>query len=92
MDARVALYSEEAEEELLQGRPDFVLDAIDNIDTKVALLAACRHRGIPILCCAGAGACSTELLLWAGPQGSGCRPVQTFGVLSSAGYTNRRLQ
>ncbi|CAK0785696.1 hypothetical protein CVIRNUC_008907 [Coccomyxa viridis] len=56
VDARVAMYSEEAEESLLEGRPDFVLDAIDNIDTKVALLAACKRRGIPVLCAAGAGA------------------------------------
>ena len=55
VDARVAMYSEEAEDELLQGSPDFVLDAIDNIDTKVALLAACKRRGIPVLCAAGAG-------------------------------------
>ena len=55
VDARVAMYSEEAEEALLEGRPDFVLDAIDNIDTKVALLAACKRRGIPVLCAAGAG-------------------------------------
>jgi tRNA A37 threonylcarbamoyladenosine dehydratase len=42
--------------ELLSGNPDFVLDAIDNIDTKVALLAAAKERGIPVLCVAGAGA------------------------------------
>jgi len=55
VDARVAMYSEEDEEALLEGSPDFVLDAIDNIDTKVALLAACKRRGIPVLCAAGAG-------------------------------------
>ena len=44
-----------AEEELLGGVPSCVLDCIDNIDTKVALLAACHRRGIPVLCCAGAG-------------------------------------
>ena len=55
VDARVAMYSEEAEGDLLQGNPDFVLDAIDNIDTKVALLVACKRRGIPVLCAAGAG-------------------------------------
>ena len=56
VDARVAMYSEEAEADLLAGSPNFVLDAIDNIDTKVALLAACKRRGIPVLCAAGAGA------------------------------------
>lgn len=29
------MYTAEAEEGLLAGNPDFVLDAIDNIDTKV---------------------------------------------------------
>ena len=55
LDARVAMYSDEAENLLLEGRPDFVLDAIDNLDTKIALLAACKRRGIPVLCVAGAG-------------------------------------
>eukprot|EP00879_Flechtneria_rotunda_P027469 GHRR01029429.1.p1 GENE.GHRR01029429.1~~GHRR01029429.1.p1 ORF type:complete len:288 (+),score=80.11 GHRR01029429.1:984-1847(+) len=43
-------------EQLLVGQPDFVLDAIDNIHTKVALLAACKQRDISVLCVAGAGA------------------------------------
>lgn len=30
----VEMYTAEAEERLLGGRPDYVLDAIDNIDTK----------------------------------------------------------
>ena len=30
------MYTEEAEEALLGGHPDFVLDAIDNINTKVS--------------------------------------------------------
>lgn len=29
------MYTEETEEHILAGNPDFVLDAIDNIDTKV---------------------------------------------------------
>lgn len=37
MEPVVAMYTAEAEEELLGGSPDFVLDAIDNIDTKVGL-------------------------------------------------------
>ncbi|KAL4854230.1 tRNA threonylcarbamoyladenosine dehydratase [Chlorella vulgaris] len=56
VEARVQMYTREGEEALLGGGPDFVIDAIDNIDTKVDLLAACKRRGIPMLCCAGAGA------------------------------------
>lgn len=35
LEPLVEMYTPEAEERLLGGQPDFVLDAIDNIDTKV---------------------------------------------------------
>jgi molybdopterin/thiamine biosynthesis adenylyltransferase len=50
------MYTDDTEESILSGRPDYVIDAIDNIDTKVSLLAACKRRNIPVLCVAGAGA------------------------------------
>ncbi|OVA11587.1 UBA/THIF-type NAD/FAD binding fold [Macleaya cordata] len=56
IDARVQLYDASSEEEILSGQPDFVLDCIDNIDTKVALLAACVRRGLKVLSATGAGA------------------------------------
>ncbi|XP_038974919.1 tRNA threonylcarbamoyladenosine dehydratase 2-like isoform X1 [Phoenix dactylifera] len=56
VEARVQLYDASSEEEILSGRPDFVLDCIDNIDTKVALLAACVRRGLRVLSAMGAGA------------------------------------
>ncbi|KAF8378813.1 hypothetical protein HHK36_030162 [Tetracentron sinense] len=56
IDARVQLYDASSEEEILSGQPDFVLDCIDNIDTKVALLAACIRRGLKVLSATGAGA------------------------------------
>jgi len=77
------MYTEAAEEQLLGGKPDFVLDAIDNIDTKVALLAACYRRSIPVLSSAGAGEapnyhCSVE--------GQKCKsPVTVFH--KSKGYS-----
>jgi tRNA threonylcarbamoyladenosine dehydratase len=52
----VQMYNDDTEDLILSGRPDFVLDAIDNIETKVSLLAACKRRGIPVLAVAGAGA------------------------------------
>ncbi|XP_057972265.1 tRNA threonylcarbamoyladenosine dehydratase isoform X2 [Malania oleifera] len=55
-DAKVLLYDASTEEEILSGQPDFVLDCIDNIETKVALLAACVHRGLKVLSATGAGA------------------------------------
>ncbi|XXG53610.1 hypothetical protein AAC387_Pa03g1685 [Persea americana] len=56
IDAKVQLYDTSSEEEVLSGHPDFVLDCIDNIDTKVALLAACVRRGLRVLSATGAGA------------------------------------
>ncbi|KAL6228340.1 hypothetical protein ACLB2K_002290 [Fragaria x ananassa] len=56
IEAKVLLYNVSSEEEILSGHPDFVLDCIDNIDTKVALLAACVHRGLKVLSATGAGA------------------------------------
>lgn len=56
LDVRVAMYEQSAEEQLLGGEPDFVVDCIDNIDTKVQLLAACVRRKVRVLACGGAGA------------------------------------
>ena len=38
------------------GKPDYVLDCIDNIDTKVALLKYCHEHSIRVVCAMGAGA------------------------------------
>ncbi|XP_021298061.1 tRNA threonylcarbamoyladenosine dehydratase isoform X2 [Herrania umbratica] len=56
IEAKVLLYDVSSEEEILSGNPDFILDCIDNIDTKVALLAACVRRGLKVLSATGAGA------------------------------------
>ncbi|GLI59189.1 hypothetical protein VaNZ11_001023 [Volvox africanus] len=56
IEAVVEMYTAEREQALLSGQPDFVVDAIDNIDTKVALVAACHRRGLRVLSVAGAGA------------------------------------
>ncbi|XP_073040741.1 tRNA threonylcarbamoyladenosine dehydratase isoform X1 [Primulina eburnea] len=56
VDARVLLFDSSSEDEILSGHPDFVLDCIDNIDTKVSLLAACVRRGLKVLSATGAGA------------------------------------
>ena len=56
LEDRNMMYEKAVENELLGDDPDFVVDCIDNIDTKVELLAACVRRGIPVLACGGAGA------------------------------------
>ncbi|KAB1211340.1 hypothetical protein CJ030_MR6G021470 [Morella rubra] len=53
IDSRVLLYDASSEEEILSGNPDFVLDCIDNIDTKVTFLPT---RGLKVLSATGAGA------------------------------------
>ncbi len=51
-----AFYNAETSETLLAERPDFVVDAIDNITAKCHLIATCRERGIPLVSSAGAAA------------------------------------
>ncbi len=47
-------YSGKTSEVLLARRPDFVVDAIDNVTAKCHLLAECRQRGIPVVSSLGA--------------------------------------
>jgi tRNA threonylcarbamoyladenosine dehydratase len=58
-DCRNELFSEKTAEHQLEphnGRkPDFVIDAIDNIDSKVSLLHYCHRNGIPVVSSMGAG-------------------------------------
>lgn len=59
-DCRNELFSEKsAEVQLAPGkdgeRPDYVVDAIDNIDSKVALLHYCHTNSIPVISSMGAG-------------------------------------
>ena len=56
IEAKVMLYERSREELLLGGHPDFVVDCIDNVETKVDLLAACVWRNIQVIACGGAGA------------------------------------
>ncbi|KAG0200097.1 hypothetical protein BGX33_011222 [Mortierella sp. NVP41] len=56
VDARVELFQEDCAEELLSGNPDYVVDAIDNINTKLALLKFCFDHKIPVMSSMGAGA------------------------------------
>ncbi len=42
-------------EEIFARRPDYVIDAIDNITAKAHLVDYCRAQGIPIVVCTGSG-------------------------------------
>lgn len=60
-DLRQEMYEERIAPSLLgpwegAGRqPDFVVDAIDNLETKVSLLKFCYGRGLPVISAMGAG-------------------------------------
>lgn len=57
------LWNKNSAEQLLlggkYGRPDYVIDCIDNIDTKVDLLAYCYENKLPVICSGGA-ACKSD--------------------------------
>ena len=58
--ALVKFYNETTSEEILGAtadapKPDFVIDAIDNVTAKCHLLASCRDRGIPVVSSSGSG-------------------------------------
>jgi tRNA threonylcarbamoyladenosine dehydratase len=56
IDPIARFYDAGSSDELLTGRIDFVLDAIDNITAKAHLIATCIERGIPIASSMGAAA------------------------------------
>ncbi|KAI3636988.1 hypothetical protein MIR68_005255 [Amoeboaphelidium protococcarum] len=49
VDAKVQLFLMDAAEQLLKGNPQYVIDCIDNIDTKVDLLRYCYDSGIKVI-------------------------------------------
>lgn len=55
VDIKIGLWRKGESESWLDGA-DYVVDAIDNIDTKVDLLTHCRKSGIKVFASMGAGA------------------------------------
>ncbi|KAJ1731881.1 hypothetical protein LPJ72_003713 [Coemansia sp. Benny D160-2] len=55
VEACSSLFSAENAPDLLAGEPDYVLDCIDNMDTKLELLAYCSHNSIQVISAMGAG-------------------------------------
>ncbi|PIA18986.1 hypothetical protein COEREDRAFT_79504 [Coemansia reversa NRRL 1564] len=55
IEACVALFSAAAASNLLSGEPDYVLDCIDNMDTKLELLNYCRNNDLQVISAMGAG-------------------------------------
>ncbi len=53
VNAVVKFYAKNTAEEIFARRPDFVIDAIDNVTAKCNLIARCRAEGIPIVVSTG---------------------------------------
>jgi len=54
IDAIAKFYEADARDEILNEKPDFVIDAIDNVTAKLDLLATCVRRDIPVITAMGA--------------------------------------
>lgn len=59
----VTFYNQENSEMILSSKPDFIVDAIDNLTAKCHLLATCRQLGIPVVSSGGAAARMNPLAL-----------------------------
>ncbi|KAF4978765.1 hypothetical protein FZEAL_4910 [Fusarium zealandicum] len=75
-DLRQQQFNEEVAEQVLEPwgddeqDPDFVIDAIDNIETKVALLEYCYKNDLPVISAMGAGCKSDPTRIIVGDIGS----------------------
>ena len=56
VDSVQAFYDPTNSKALLSPRPDFVIDAIDNVTAKLHLVTTCLGENIPIVSCSGSGA------------------------------------
>ncbi|CEL95685.1 unnamed protein product [Vitrella brassicaformis CCMP3155] len=59
VDARETLFELSQAESLLEGRPDYVVDCIDNVPTKVDLIAYCVEHSLPLISACGS-ACKAD--------------------------------
>lgn len=84
VDGRIAMFKEETQDELLGfpndpfKRHDFIVDAIDDVSTKVQLLAYCVRTGTRVISCMGAGGKCDVTRLHIGDLPSACHdPLAT---------------
>ncbi|KAI8340083.1 hypothetical protein BC941DRAFT_419336 [Chlamydoabsidia padenii] len=56
LDPRIDLFSAENAHQLLDGNPDYIIDAIDNINTKLDLIRYCYDHRLKVISSMGAGA------------------------------------
>lgn len=53
---KIMFYNQENSANILAEKPDYVIDAIDNLTAKAHLISACKDLGIPLITSAGAAA------------------------------------
>jgi tRNA A37 threonylcarbamoyladenosine dehydratase len=51
----IDLWTNETADTLLEGNPDFIIDCIDNISTKIDLLAYCHSQNLRVISSMGSG-------------------------------------
>lgn len=51
----IDLWTNETAESLLEGNPDYIIDCIDNISTKIDLLTYCHRHNLPLISSMGSG-------------------------------------
>lgn len=56
IEALPVFYNQENCENIFSYKPDYIIDAIDNLTAKCHLLSECRKRGIPVVTSAGSAA------------------------------------
>lgn len=76
-------YCAEKSAELLDGRLDYVVDAIDHFTSKIHLLKSCRERGLPVISSMGAAMKLDPTLVRVGDiaQTSRCRMARSVRKL-----------
>ncbi|KAI5477742.1 ubiquitin-protein ligase molybdopterin-converting factor [Pseudohyphozyma bogoriensis] len=63
VDPRIELFGKDMADELFEGNPDYVVDCIDNIDSKIELLHYCHSRNIPVFSSLGAASKSDPSMI-----------------------------
>jgi tRNA A37 threonylcarbamoyladenosine dehydratase len=56
LDIRIDLFNADNADDLLGGNPDYIIDAIDNINTKIDLVRYCFDHNLKVISSMGAGA------------------------------------
>ena len=88
-DCRIELFSADKADDQLSladgRRPDYIIDAIDNIDSKVALLQYCHRHSLPVISSMGAACKSDPTRVFIGD-------ISTSAEDSLSRSTRRRLR